>query len=269
MNSKPKKVIKTIVNVILWVFLVFALVMTVLAFAAQSNTEPFPKIGKFCMFTVETDSMNGEDGFAAGDLIFSKSFSNDEKEKYKDLEVGEVITFTFEDARLDENKVHFNSHRIIEKKSDDSGNVYYVTKGDNVKTDQTELVYWDHVLAVWTGKKIVGVGHAIDFLQSPNGFLICVVIPLAIFFIYEIIVLVSAVFKLKSKGKKQITAADEELIKQRAVEEYLRQQAEAKANSEASEIKENVEEVKEEVKEEIKEAAEEIATEAADTDKAE
>ncbi len=258
MNSKSKKVIKTIVNVILWIFLVFALVMTVLAFAAQSNTENFPKIGNLCFFTVQSDSMKSEEGFAQGDLIFSKSFSNDEKDKYKDLNVGDVITFTFEDARLDQNQVHYNSHRIIEKKSDDSGNVYYITKGDNVKTDQTELVYWDHVLAVWTGKKLVGVGHAIDFLQSPNGFLICVVIPLAVFFIYEIIVLVSAIFKLKSKGKKEITAADEELIKQRAVEEYLRQQAEAKAKSEASEIKE-----------EAKEKAEDIAESVSDSDKPE
>ena len=258
MNSKSKKVIKTIVNVILWIFLVFALVMTVLAFAAQSNTENFPKIGNLCFFTVQSDSMKSEEGFAQGDLIFSKSFSNDEKDKYKDLNVGDVITFTFEDARLDQNQVHYNSHRIIEKKSDDSGNVYYITKGDNVKTDQTELVYWDHVLAVWTGKKLVGVGHAIDFLQSPNGFLICVVIPLAVFFIYEIIVLVSAIFKLKSKGKKEITAADEELIKQRAVEEYLRQQAEAKARSEASEIKE-----------EAKEKAEDIAESVSGSDKPE
>lgn len=258
MNSKSKKVIKTIVNVILWIFLVFALVMTVLAFAAQSNTENFPKIGNLCFFTVQSDSMKSEEGFAQGDLIFSKSFSNDEKDKYKDLNVGDVITFTFEDARLDQNQVHYNSHRIIEKKSDDSGNVYYITKGDNVKTDQTELVYWDHVLAVWTGKKLVGVGHAIDFLQSPNGFLICVVIPLAVFFIYEIIVLVSAIFKLKSKGKKEITAADEELIKQRAVEEYLRQQAEAKAKSEASEIKE-----------EAKEKAEDIAESVSGSDKPE
>lgn len=52
-----------------------------------------------------------------------------------------------------------------------------------------------------------------------------------LFFGYEVYAFIRMVLKMKNAGKKMISAADEELIKQRAIEEYLRQQKEQKESS--------------------------------------
>ena len=80
-----------------------------------------------------------------------------------------------------------------------------------------------------------------------------------LFFIYELIVFIRKFLKVKNAGKKQITAADEEAIKQKAIEEYLKaQKAEADA---AEDVKEKAEEVKAEA-EAVEEKAVEVAAEA-------
>lgn len=61
--------------------------------------------------------------------------------------------------------------------------------------------------------------------------------PLVIFFGYEVYVFVKTVLSVKNEGKKVITAADEELIKQRAIEEYLRSQNQANDEQSQSEDK--------------------------------
>ena len=51
--------------------------------------------------------------------------------------------------------------------------------------------------------------------------------PLFLFFAYELFVFIKTLLTVKNEGKKVITAEDEELIKQRAIEEYLRRQQES------------------------------------------
>ena len=90
MNQKAKKTFKVVVNVILWVFLVFALLMTILAFSAQASNAGYPKIGNTCLLTVSSDSMNAPDEFKKGDLIICRVLSEEEK---NNLQTGDVITF--------------------------------------------------------------------------------------------------------------------------------------------------------------------------------
>ena len=52
-------------------------------------------------------------------------------------------------------------------------------------------------------------------------------LPMVLFFGYELFVFIRLVIKTKNEGKKVISAEDEELIKQKAIEEYLRQTAAA------------------------------------------
>lgn len=231
MNQKTKKTLKIAVDVVLWIFLVFALVLTIFAFSAQSSSNGAPKLFGKCFFTVQSDSMAEEGGFYAGDLIIGQALTDEEKQN---LQVGDVITYLFDRTPYDgiDNK-EWNSHRIIAKEYNSLGQVMYRTKGDHNPLEDSNSVIWSEIAAKWTGKRIGGVGNAIDFLQSSTGFLVCVVIPLLLFFIYEAYLLVSTIVRLKNKGKKKITAADEELIKQKAIEEYLRQQAE-KAAAEAA-----------------------------------
>lgn len=226
MQPKAKKALRVTANVFGWIFLVLALLMTIMAFAAQASSTGIPKIGKVCFLTVQSDSMKGEGGFKKGDMIICKTLSEEEQ---MHLSLGDVITFETDKILQDSdgNRMKaFNTHKIVEVRSDVSGDPTYVTQGINPEMSQYAdgEIRHTEALALWTGKKIVGIGSVIDFLQSQLGFFLCVVLPLGVFFLYELFVMINTVMKIKNKGKRQITAEDEELIKQRAVEEYLRQQ---------------------------------------------
>ena len=71
---------------------------------------------------------------------------------------------------------------------------------------------------------IANFGSALNFLQSRTGFMICIIIPLALFFIWQIYKLIAMFMEAK--------AADiDEETKRRAIEEYLAEQAAKQAES--------------------------------------
>ena len=217
-QSKVKKILNLVVNLLIWLFVIFAVVMTMLAFAAQSSPDGVPSIGGKVILTVQTPSM--EPTFCVGDIIIGQKLSLEEQQS---LKVDDVITFDAGDLDRDGRR-DLNSHRIKRVETAADGSVIYYTAGDNNILDDQTPVQSANVICKWTGTRLKGVGTALDFLQQPTGFLVVVVLPLLLFFIYELIVFIRKFFEVKNSGKKQITAADEELIRQRAIEEYIRSQ---------------------------------------------
>lgn len=223
--KKYKKILKIALNIFIWIFVVFSLMMTVLALAAQSNADGVPSLGGKCFLSVASDSMAPT--FERGDLLISDMLSNEEK---LSLNVDEVITFY---ADLDKNgTMELNSHRIVEINYDADGKVEsYTTKGDNPNTnvaEDDEPVKWQFVIAKWDQEsKIAVVGGILSFLQQPKGFLIAIVFPLIIFFLYELFTFVKSLLSVKKKKEEEapkLTAEEEEAIKKKAIEEYLKQQ---------------------------------------------
>ncbi|MBO4452495.1 MAG: signal peptidase I [Clostridia bacterium] len=233
-EKKPggaKKVVGIIVNVILWIFVIFSVIVTVLAFAASSSSDGIPSIGGKVISPVLSNSM--ADTINEGDIIFSRKLADEEKGS---LKIGDIITFR---ADIDgDGQPEVNTHRIVEI----AENGYYKTKGDNNLADDHYEVNPRDVISIFDpdqDTKIGGLGYVMRFLLTSTGFLVVIVIPLIIFFVYEIIVFVRKLNETKNAGKKQITAADEELIKQKAIEEYIRSQQESdnKGEPEAEEVK--------------------------------
>ena len=239
-----KKILKIVGNVALWLFVAFALVITILAFAAQRSADGIPSIGGKCYMSVLSDSMNAKKttdpavldqladyqvkGFKKGDLIIEKKLTSEQKLK---LQVGDVISY-HTDLNRNGQLEEVNTHRIIEIVYDEKGEVEsYITQGDNREMSSVpdSPVKWQFVIAKYTGKRVPGLGGFLGFLQKPTGFLVVIVLPLVLFFLYELYVFIKTFISIKNSGKKVISTADEELIKQKAVEEYLRQQAAAKA----------------------------------------
>lgn len=221
-TSKLKKTLSVIGNILLWLFVAFAVLMTVLAFSSQNNEDAIPSIMGKSLVTVQSDSMNPT--FKKGDLIIDRVLTDDEKPA---LKKDDIITYYVD---LNGDGVNeLNTHRIVDV-YEENGYTYYVTKGDNKDTNfinDAEPVRHTSVLAKYTGTKIPGVGKALSFLQSPKGFLAVVVIPLLLFFIFELYNFISVLVSVK--GKKKLTEEEEEEIKKRAVEEYLRQKQEEQA----------------------------------------
>ncbi len=164
-NAQPKewkKILKIVGNVFLWLFVAFALVVTILAFAAQRSADGVPSIGGKCYMTVLSDSMNAKKttdeavleqlagykvkGFKKGDLIIGKKLTGTQK---LELKVGDVISY-LTDINGDGREEEINSHRIIAINYDENGEIYsYTTQGDNreMSTVPDEPVRGQYVIA--------------------------------------------------------------------------------------------------------------------------
>ena len=216
-KSSAKKILSIIGNTLIWLFVAFSVVITVLAFAAQASTDGIPTIGGTAILTVQSPSM--EPTFNMGDIIIGKKLTEEQKAQ---LKVDDIITFAAGDLNGD-GKDDLNTHRIIEV-NEENGAVTYITKGDNNAFQDNTPVRSENVVCLYKGTRIQKLGTFLAFLQQPTGFLVVIVLPLLAFFIYELIIFIRKFLQVKNGDKRKITAEEEELIKQKAIEEYLRSQ---------------------------------------------
>jgi len=217
-NIKVKKGLKIAGNVFLWLFVIFAAVITIMVFAGQKNTNGLPSLFGKTLITVQSNSMSPT--FKKGDMIIDDELTVAEK---KNLTIGDIITYNV-DLDGDGEKNEINTHKIIEVVPQ-GGYIYYRTQGDNKILNSTadkDLVRSDLVLGKYDGTRLMGIGKVTDFLNTQTGFLLCIVLPLALFFLFEIYSFVSIIVMMKIK--KTTPVVDEDEIKKKAIEEYLQQQ---------------------------------------------
>ena len=232
MEQKGKSILGVISDVLLVILIVVAISITVMTFTSKSSETGIGNVLGYTPFSVQTDSMSPTIG--KGDLIISKEVKDAEAE----LKIGDVITFyTLMQDSAGNTVKGFNTHRILDIQYYKEGGIhYYVTKGDAMNSEDNQKVYPDDVVAKQVGASIdettgdyvkgltiSGFGNALDFLQSQFGFMICVIIPLALFFIWQVYKLIAMLMASKAEN-----ISDD--VKRRAIEEYLAQQeAEKKA----------------------------------------
>ena len=167
-----------------------------------------------------------------------------------ELEVGDIITYW---TVINGERV-LNTHRISEVY--DGGNYrIFATKGDNNMIADPLTVHESEVVGKYSFK-IPGVGKVFDYLQTSTGFLLVVVLPVFIFFIYHLVQFFRVLFEYQNiknrikyeqeRGRtediieeqkriaeenkeKERAAIEEELrakLKAELMEELLKQQAE-------------------------------------------
>ena len=219
---KAGKVLKIIGNIVLWVFVIFAAVLTIFSISSSKSKSGVPEVFGKMMVSIVSPSM--EPNIMTGDLIVSDALAGaDEK---AELQVGDVITF-FSDINGD-GVEELNTHRIIQVR-EAQGFYFFRTQGDNNDLPDETEVRSDSVVGKYTGTRIPGVGSALMFLRQPMGFLLCIVAPLALFFLYELYRFISLV--VSSRAKK-LTPEEEEAIKQKAIAEYMAEQEQKKTEPE-------------------------------------
>jgi signal peptidase len=89
-------------------------------------------------------------------------------------------------------------------------------------------VYPSKIIGKWTGSRMPVLGRLMKFLKTKTGFLVCILIPMAIFFLFELFKLIMVVIQMRQGDKTP--ELDEEEIKKRAIEEYLAEQQKLKEN---------------------------------------
>ena len=276
-ESKGKKIVMTIfntfINVLIVLVLVVSLVVATLALTSKANNG-VPSILGYSFHTIQTKSMEGgnpqyEGGsYDVGDLVIGKTTGGNPNEVY---EVGDIVVYTTGD-----DDIAMVVHRIIEVEDVGGGVLAYTTKGDNNDipdslahtADQIVAVTYDHN---FHGSVIKGVGKVLDFIRTGQGFFFVVLLPMIIFFLYEIVrVVLNAVNYRNAKTMEEIENSKED--QQAAIDAAVAAALAAMNKSGDSEKKEErPAEAKEEKKEEPKadeksEAKEEVKTDAAPAD---
>ena len=233
MKKKIGKIINVVVDVLIVLVLIVSAFTLVSVFTTTNGGEGVPNLFGKAPISVLTDSMKGDgaDNFNQGDLLICDVVDGNAENHFQ---VGDIVTFR-QDVNQDGTS-DLVTHRLFQKNEDGS----FQTKGDNNDTyDQNPAntvvfgnIYSTDILAVYHGTKIGGVGKVIDFIRSPLGFFLCVLLPMIIFFIYQAVrVIMNAMAYSREKGRlaaeEAIANADlTEEQKAKAIAEYLAQQQE-------------------------------------------
>jgi len=205
---KAKRIFKSMGNIAVWLIFAFALLTVVLSL---NSTEGVPNIFGIGYFSVQSDSMEGENGFSPGDLIIVNTTTVNDL-----FEIGDVVTF----RTIIAGKPALNTHRIISYTT--IANVrYYTTQGDNVPQPDLATITSNDIVAKYISK-LPSIGYVIDYIQSDIGFLITIILPLAVIFIYQLVNFAMLMAKYKEGDKKIInvdTLSDEQ--KEEIAKKYL------------------------------------------------
>ena len=209
-----KKAFTIIGNVFLWLIVILALLVTILVFSSSSSGG-VPHFLGFIPLTVDSQSMSPT--FNEGDLIICKQIDDTNS-----LEVDDVITFW---TIINGQRVK-NTHRIVRVNTSENGTKSYITRGDNNPIDDELPAYQADLIGKWTNVRLTGAGTIMAFLRTKVGFFVCILIPMALFFLFELYKFIVTVIRVKNGDPAP--ALDEEEIKRRAIEEYLAAQQKEK-----------------------------------------
>ena len=160
-----------------------AVLLLLIVFAFFAISSKF-SLGKIRIFTVSSGSM--EPTLKTGSMIFVKREAhyapNDIITFYKSSDSKETIT-----------------HRLVELK-EENGMTYGITQGDANATPDSQRVYDFDII----GKVILAIpyfGYLVEFVRTPTGLIILVIIPATII-IYDEILKIKTEINKKRKGKK-------------------------------------------------------------------
>lgn len=209
-QSKGKKVANIIINVVLVIAILLAAICTYTSYVSTSGSG-VPSIFGIRILSIQTDSMFPT--LKPGDMIFDT--------KVKDtaaLEVGDIITYW---TVIDGERV-LNTHRI-EQIYDGGGYLIFETKGDNNTTADPLTVHESEIVGKYNGTKISGLGKVFDYLQTSTGFLVVVVIPVAIFFLFHLIQFFRVLFEYNNIKNKLLYEVERGKTEDLVEEEKKRQ----------------------------------------------
>ena len=177
-----KKVASVALSVVMWVIILVAALYAFTTLATKDE-KTVANIAGFTPLSVQSNSMSPT--FDEGDLIFIQTCDA------STLQEGDVITF----HTIIDNKYALNTHRI-DSIAESMGARSYTTKGDNNDVTDTHIISDVDIVGKYVGR-LPGVGRLMNFLSSSTGFLVVIVIPMLLFFIYQVYHLIIVGMNLK------------------------------------------------------------------------
>ena len=170
------------ISIVLWAVILLAALFAFTTLATR-DTNQVASLAGYTPLTVASDSMSPT--FRAGDLIIIRKCDPET------LKEGDIVTF----HTIINNEFALNTHRITEIQ-DLGGARNYVTKGDNNELADIHMIADGDIVGKYVGH-LAGFGKVMSFLSSSLGFLLVIVLPLLIFFIYQVYHLITVSIDLK------------------------------------------------------------------------
>lgn len=212
-RAKKPSILSKIFNVFFYtlitIVIVVAFLYTVVTIAGDNGVST---ILGYTVGSVQSGSMSGT--FEKGDIIISKQIDGD------DVQEGDIISFFYMDPQA--KRIIVVTHRVIELKN----NGQIVTQGDvanrNNSVDQIEVISQGDVISRYNGFKIPYLGALLDYINTSQGFFVCILIPVFLFLfwqIYVFIVTVADARKLSQEKKinDQARALAEQMLKEKEI----------------------------------------------------
>ena len=224
-QTQKKKVQKTLnvaINVFLIVAIVIAAVCTYISFVNTSGNG-VPNILGLRLLSIQTDSMYP--ALLSGDMIIDVAVKDP-----ADLRPKDIITYW---TVINGERV-LNTHRI--ETIYNAGNyLIFETKGDN-NTSVDPLTVHESELVGQYWFRIPGLGKVFDYLQTSTGFLLVVLIPVFLFFIYHLVQFFRVLFEYQNvktrlkyeqeRGRTEDLLEEQKNLEARQKEEEARRAAE-------------------------------------------
>ena len=194
-----KKGVTVFVSIVLWMIILLAALFAFTTLATKDQSQ-VASVAGFTPMVVKTDSMAPT--FEAGDLIMIRKCDTSQ------LKEGDIVCF----HTIIENEYALNTHRI-QKIDEMAGVRSYTTKGDNNEISDQHVIADGDIVGKYVGR-LPKMGKVMDFLSSSVGFLVVIVLPMLLFFIYQVYHLVMVTISLKkamaAEEAEQRIAAEEQ-----------------------------------------------------------
>ena len=167
--------ILTVIGAILCVILIPILILNcTLIIKSYTNKDQVPSVGGVFPMIILTDSMEPE--FSSGDLILCHTAEAEA------VQVGDIICFYDPDG----NGTSTVTHRVTAVTTDAEGGLAWETRGDANNTEDASLVPAKNLVGVYQ-RHFKGLGNVAMFMQTTQGLIICVICPILLLVIYDII----------------------------------------------------------------------------------
>ena len=206
-----KKAWKIISTVFVWAVVVIAVFMMVFTIVSVNTFDRNDRdlFGLRC-YIVLSDSMSATD-FDAGDLVLVKEVDP------TTLQPGDIIAYQSQNT---ENYGATVTHKIRAKTTDRSGNPGFITYGTTTGVDDETVVTYPFILGKYQ-MALPGVGTFFQFLKTPQGYIVCILIPFLLLILYQGLNCVK-IFKLyKAEQMAQLQAEKDALEAQRKQSEAM------------------------------------------------
>ena len=206
-----KKAWKIISTALVWIVVAVAVAMMFFTIVSVNTFNRNDRdIFGLRFYIVLSDSMSATD-FDAGDLVVVKEVDP------TTLQEGDIIAYQSQNSG---NYGATVTHKIRAKTTDVNGNPGFVTYGTTTGVDDETVVTYPFILGKYEAA-LPGVGTFFQFLRTPQGYIVCILIPFLLLIIYQGLNCVK-IFKLyKAEQMAELQAEKDELAAQKKQSEEM------------------------------------------------